>query len=399
MSESFRLYVIAVVASAATLVAVFLLGLVLPFKPFLLFAIPVALTARYTGRGPTVFAVVLSLIAISVSLFGSGTEALRTGRQLWFHALIFAVVAFTINATTEALRKARREAERSAARLDDVNAKLEDQMEEVQMLSEHLYSTNLSLEAALDKAEQATRAREDVLGVVAHDLRNPLHLLMITTEMLADTGLSREKRDQLIGVMHRSARRMNRLIDDLLEIVRQEAGQMKLEMENVAAATIMAHAAEMFQNVASDKAVSLRVEECPSDVVVKADAERVMQVLSNLMGNAVKFVGSGGSVVLKCEPRGGEVEFSVSDSGPGIAPEDLARLFEKFWQRRRSDKRGVGLGLAIAKGIVEAHGGRIWAESEVGVGSTFHFTLSRGIRDAEDSLVGAQSNKGGAEWT
>ena len=106
-----------------------------------------------------------------------------------------------------------------------------------------------------------------------------------------------------------------------------------------------------------------------------ADEERIMQVMSNLVGNALKFVPRGGSVVLKCEPRGAEAVFAVTDSGPGIASEDLERLFDKFWQRRLTDRRGVGLGLAIARGIVEAHGGRIWAESNVGVGSTFYFSL------------------------
>jgi signal transduction histidine kinase len=119
---------------------------------------------------------------------------------------------------------------------------------------------------------------------------------------------------------------------------------------------------------------------------VRADAERVVQVFSNLIGNALKFVPRGGTVVLNGERNGTEAVFSVADSGPGIAKEDLDRLFEKFWQRRRDDRRGVGLGLTIARGIVEAHGGHIWVESQVGLGATFYFTLPAVTHHAEDAL-------------
>jgi signal transduction histidine kinase len=408
MSENFRRYSVAVLASAATLGVVVMLGAVLPFEPFLLFAIPVAITSRYAGRGPTVLTVLLSIAAISLALVtasGPQRQMLHAGSQLWLHGLLFAAVAFSIDSATEALRKARFDAERSAARLEDVNVELEQQMDQVQMLSEDLHRTNLSLQIARDKAEDASRAREDMLGVVAHDLRNPLSLLMMTTELLAETEPSREKTDQLVGVMQRAAGRMNRLIEDLLEVVRQESGHMKLDLEETAAVSLLAQTAEMFQTVAVEKGVLLHVEECPPGLAVMADAERIMQVLSNLVGNALKFVSPGGTVALKCEPRGDEMMFSVTDTGPGIADEDLDRLFEKFWQRRRTDKRGVGLGLAIARGIVDAHGGRIWAESRVGVGSTFYFTLPAVTRHDSDSPVAAAMSvaamspaKEGAAW-
>jgi signal transduction histidine kinase len=368
---------------------VLLLGTVLPFEPFLLFAIPVAVTSRYAGRGPTVVTVFLSIAAISLALFdavGEQGRTMHTGPELWVHALLFAIVAIAIDSTTEALRKARIDAERSAERLEDVNVELEQQMDQVQLLSEDLRRTNLCLEAARDKAEEASRAREDMLAVVAHDLRNPLNLLMMTTELLADTDPSREKTDQLLGVMQRAARRMNRLIDDLLEVVRQEAGHMTLDLEDTTAESLLAQTAEMFQAAALEKGVSLHVEACPPELAVNADAERIMQVLSNLVGNALKFVPPGGVIALKCESKGDEVVFSITDSGPGIARDDLNWLFEKFWQRRRTDKRGVGLGLAIAKGIVEAHGGRIWAESELGAGSTFYFALPAIKRDPDHEV-------------
>jgi signal transduction histidine kinase len=375
MSDKARRYGIALLTSVTTLGVVALLARILPFEPFLLFVVPVVLTSRYAGRGPTALAVVLCALGIEATLIVSSGRFRFSIAELWIHAALFAIVAFAIDSSSEALRKAGRDAKRSAERLEDVNVELEQQMDQIQVLSEDLHRTNESLAAARDKAEDASRAREEVLAIVAHDLRNPLNLLMMTTQLFAETQPSAEKRDQLLGVIRRTAQRMNRLIEDLLEVVRQESGHMKLEVEAVPVASLVAQTAEMFQTSAVEKGVSLRVEECPGDLTVRCDAERIMQVLSNLVGNALKFVPRGGSVLLKCDRRATEALFSVADSGPGIAREDLDRLFEKFWQRRHTDKRGVGLGLAIARGIVEAHGGRIWAESRVGVGSTFYFTL------------------------
>jgi signal transduction histidine kinase len=173
-----------------------------------------------------------------------------------------------------------------------------------------------------------------------------------------------------------------------------------LDVDEISVASLLAQTAEMFQTTAAENGISLRVEETPPGLTVRRDSERIMQVLSNLVGNGIKFVGRGGSVVLKCELKGDEAIFSVADSGPGIAGEDLDRLFEKFWQRRRTDKRGVGLGLAIARGIVEAHGGRIWVESRIGDGSTFYFTLPAVSQRREDHLQPANTfAKESALWT
>jgi signal transduction histidine kinase len=398
MSDTVRRYGIAVLASGVGLAVVVLLARILPFEPFLLFAVPVALTSRYAGRGPTALTVVLSAIGIEATLILSHGRFRFSVGELWLHAAIFAVVAWAIDSTTEALRRARRDAERTARHLEDLNVEVEQQMDQLQMLSEDLQQSNRSLAAARDVAEAASRAREEMLAVVAHDLRNPLNVVMMTTQLFVDTQPSGEKRDQLAGVILRSAQRMNRLIEDLLEVVRVENGNMKLNVEKVSAASLLAQAAEMFQTTAAEKGISLRVEAAPPSLAVSADSERIMQVLSNIVGNALKFVSRGASVVLKCELKGTEAIFSVADSGPGIDGEDLDKLFEKFWQRRRTDRRGVGLGLAIARGIVEAHGGRIWVESRIGDGSTFYFSLPAVIQSEElepaHNLV-----KDGALWT
>jgi signal transduction histidine kinase len=174
---------------------------------------------------------------------------------------------------------------------------------------------------------------------------------------------------------------------------------MKLDVEDVSVASLIAETAEMFQATAAEKGISFRVEKTPPGLAVRGDSERIIQVLGNLVGNALKFVPRGGSVVLKCERNEQDAICSVADSGPGIAPDDLDRLFEKFWQRRRNDKRGVGLGLAIARGIVEAHGGRIWAESNVGVGSTFYFTLPAVAESSKELQLANASAEENTLWT
>ena len=375
MSDNARRYGIAVLASALGFAAVFSLSRIVPFEPFLLYAVPVALTSRYGGRGPTALTVVLTLLAIEGTLILSTGRFTLTDADLWVHAGVFAAAAFAIDSTTEALRRARRTAERSAASLEDMNVELEQQMDHIRLLSDDLQRTNECLAEARDVAQAASRAREEMLAVVAHDLRNPLNLVMMTTQLITETQPNAERRDQLLAVMERSAKRMNRLIEDLLEVVRQESGQMSLDIGEVSVSSLFAQTSEMFQSAAAQKGVALHVEDTPPALTVWADSERIIQVLSNIVGNALKFVPRDGNIIVKCQPKAEEVIFAVADTGPGMAKEDLDRLFEKFWQRRRSDKRGVGLGLAIARGIVEAHGGKIWCESTVGVGSTFYFTL------------------------
>ena len=390
MPERVRRYEVAVIGSAVAIIVVMALSAILPFKPLLLFAIPVVLTSRYAGRGPTV-AVVALVILGTVSLFVLSGQFRLTHPQIWMHTAVFIIVAIVIDSTSAALNRALREAEQSASHLEDLNIELEQQMDHIQRLSDDLQTTNRCLAQARDTAEDASRAREEMLAVVAHDLRNPLNLMMMTTQLLADADVSRERREHLFSVIYRASHRMNRLIEDLLEIVRQESGQMTLNIEDVPAASIISQTAEMFQSAAMERGISLRATDASPDLAVRSDQGRIIQVMSNLVGNALKFVPSGGTVVLDAKREDGEVVFSVNDSGPGIPPEDLHRLFERFWQRRRDDKRGVGLGLTIARGIVEAHGGRIWAESQLGHGATFYFTLPSAAERSARPAIATQS--------
>jgi signal transduction histidine kinase len=231
-------------------------------------------------------------------------------------------------------------------------------------------------DAELDKrrsAELLAQAREDVLGVVAHDLRNPLNLIQMTAELMIDEELPLERRKQMLGIAVRAAKQMNRLIEDLLDAVRLQAGRLSLELEPISVETIVKQADEIFRPLAEKR--HLRFEAAGDGGTVRADLTRVSQVVGNLIGNAIKFTPENGSVRLRATCDDKLVEFRVTDDGPGIAVDSMPHLFDSFWQARLSDRRGVGLGLTIAKGIVEAHGGRIWVESAIGAGSTFHFTL------------------------
>jgi signal transduction histidine kinase len=224
-------------------------------------------------------------------------------------------------------------------------------------------------------AELMARAREEVLGVVAHDLRNPLNLIGMTVQLFLDIDPPAEQRETLLQVMKRAVAQSNRLVGDLLDTVRLEAGRLSLDLEPCSAKELLIHTEETFRPIAAERRVHLDIAYPPPELRVRADEARLLQALGNLVGNALKFVEPGGRVVVGGEPEGDSVTFQVEDTGPGIAPESLEHLFDRFWQARRTDRRGVGLGLAIAKGIVEAHGGQLRVQSRVGEGSTFSFTV------------------------
>jgi PAS domain S-box-containing protein len=228
-----------------------------------------------------------------------------------------------------------------------------------------------------DTAQRAIRARDDVLGVVAHDLRNPLNTILMQASALEPVGPAENERGRSNPgeVIVRAAKRMNRLIQDLLDVTRMEAGQLSMQLERVDTLTLLSDVLQAQTPLAASSHIELRLEAAPDLPPVDADRDRLLQVFENLIGNAMKFTETGGRIVVAAEHDDTDVRFSVSDTGAGIKPEDVPHLFDRFWQAVGAEHEGAGLGLPIVKGIVEAHGGRIWVESMLGRGSTFSFTI------------------------
>jgi signal transduction histidine kinase len=219
------------------------------------------------------------------------------------------------------------------------------------------------------KAEQAVRARDDVLAIVAHDLRSPLGAILLQAD-----ALRRDMRKPA-EALQRAANRMSRLIQDLLDVTRMEAGRLSIEQARIPARQVASDSIEAHKAIAAARSIELGLNLGQDLPEVWADRERLLQVLENLIGNALKFTQPGGRIIIGAEPSDGQVLFSVADTGAGIAPDHLAHLFDRFWRARSTERQSAGLGLSIAKGIVEAHGGRIWVESTLGRGSTFSFTI------------------------
>ena len=237
-------------------------------------------------------------------------------------------------------------------------------------------SAALALENAqlLGQSREATRIRDEVLRVVAHDLRNPLNTIGLTADFLESELVPPEDGRNKLKLITRAVAQADHLIQDLLDVARMEVGQLVVEASPMDARTLAKEAIELNQTLALQRGIELQAQIPDQLSCVEADSKRVQQVFSNLIGNAIKFSPRGAQVVLSARKRQGAVCFSVRDNGPGIAPDDFPHLFDPFWQAKRG-VHGAGLGLPIARAIVHAHGGTIWAESKVGAGSTFNFTL------------------------
>ncbi|GAB5603226.1 HAMP domain-containing sensor histidine kinase [Thermus sp. FJN-A] len=223
--------------------------------------------------------------------------------------------------------------------------------------------------------EQVEKTRVELIGTVAHELRTPLSALQAYAEALADGVMAPE---QVARSIEREVRAMARLVQDLALVSQVEAKAVVLHPKPLDPKALLEGAVERFLPAFQAKGVALRVFSTPTLPLVLADEERALQVFANLLSNALRHTPEGGEVRLKAEDRGKEVLFSVEDTGPGIPEAHLPRIFERFYRidpsRSRKDG-GTGVGLTIAKGLVEAMGGRIWAESEPGQGSAFRFTL------------------------
>ena len=224
-------------------------------------------------------------------------------------------------------------------------------------------------------AQRATVARDEVLGAVSHDLRNPLAAISLCARALAE-DMPDENRREIIGTITESAAMMNRMIQDLLDVATIDSGHLRIDVSRQQVEPLVEQAIELAKGAALERGVDVRASAPALLPEITADPTRIVQVLDNLVSNAIKFTEVGGSVTVSVESRGDLVMISVRDTGIGIPATHLPHIFDRHWHAQRiAPTAGTGLGLAIAKGIIEAHGGRITVDSTEGVGSTFSFTL------------------------
>jgi len=231
------------------------------------------------------------------------------------------------------------------------------------------------------EAQNAVQMRERVLAIVSHDLRNQLGVIAMGANLLSRRTSALDEADvrKPIETVQRTATSMQHLVGDLLDMASIQAGRLSIERQPTEIKPILLESCENHQPMARDKALTLRTDVPVDGVQVVADRNRILQVMANLLGNAVKFCDAGDVVTLRAETQDRDVLISVSDTGPGIPQQELTNIFEAYRtvERPGQSKSGTGLGLYIAKGVIERHGGRIWVESEIGVGTTFFFTLPR----------------------
>lgn len=240
-------------------------------------------------------------------------------------------------------------------------------------------ASNKVLREAVDRLKEVDRLKDQLLSNVSHELRTPITIVKSALELMLDEDVS-EEQEKLINMSRNNLNRLNTLVGDLLYFSRGEKGIPDEEIEKVSIEELVKRAVAGIQHMADVSNVSINVSLDKNLPKVDASMDRLLQVLTNLLGNAIKFNKEGGRIDVKARYKKGDdsVTISVSDTGIGIPKDQLSRVFDRFYQVDGSASRkygGTGLGLAITKSIVEAHGGRIWVESEVGKGSTFYFTL------------------------
>ena len=222
--------------------------------------------------------------------------------------------------------------------------------------------------------QEAIKARQETLAVVSHDLRAPLNNVLLCSSMISNTNLDPNV-SKLTGMIDRSSRQMENLISDLQDVSEMEMGRLTIEKKQFEIPSLLESIRDTFAQAARSKSIELEIAHPDKIPRLHADPDRIIQVLSNLVGNALKFTPNGGKIAVRVSVFPREVRFEVQDTGPGIAEESRSRVFEQFWKTKTSGKRGRGLGLYIAKMIVERHGGKIWVESDGRTGSTFFFTI------------------------
>ena len=268
------------------------------------------------------------------------------------------------------VRSRQLELDRMYREVANANTQLEDKADALERIA-------ASERIARSDAEAAIATRDALLAIVSHDLRNPLGAIVSSAGLLQHTtfgGNEGERIHKSADSILRSADRMNRLIADLLDLAQIQAGKLSVEQSSQDVEGLINECLELMRPLAASRDLTGRTG---AILMVHCDRERALQILSNLVGNAIKFTPEAGSICIEADRAGHEVRFLVRDTGQGVSEEELPHIFDRFWQGHRKNRVGIGLGLSIVKGLVEAHGGRLWVESKLGAGTTFFFTLPR----------------------
>jgi signal transduction histidine kinase len=253
-----------------------------------------------------------------------------------------------------------------------------ERAETARALSNERDATDRYLLTERGRSDEELANRDDFLGIVSHDLRDLLSGIELSASVIEQNTLQPDKAPQTRAEtqrIHRYVSRMGRLLSDLVDVASIDAGKLSVSAERGDVIALIDEAADMFRAAAAARGIALMTQVEASSLVARFDHDRMLQVLGNLIANAVKFTERGGAIVISGEPAGDKLRICVRDTGAGIASDMLENVFERFWQVGKNDRRGLGLGLYISKCIVEAHGGTIVADSTLGTGSRFCVTL------------------------
>jgi two-component system sensor histidine kinase/response regulator len=243
----------------------------------------------------------------------------------------------------------------------------------------HKADTFFALYRRKQELAHALQVRDDVLAVVSHDLRDPLNVVAMAGSMLQQLGTLRNEPQtlEIASMLHRSVDRMQRMISDLLDMATLRSGRLSIQTGPGEVGCLLGEAVTAQQPSAAKKHIELRCDALHDKTTLQFDRQRMLQVFSNLIGNAIKFCDGGATIVVSAVAERDSVHFSVEDTGPGIKDGDIDKLFDPYWSGGREARGGTGLGLYITRGIVEAHGGRIWAENRSSGGAALRFVLPR----------------------
>jgi signal transduction histidine kinase/HAMP domain-containing protein len=256
---------------------------------------------------------------------------------------------------------------------EELEKRVEERTKDLSAQAAELRLSNQQLANTVEELQRLDKMRGDFLNIVSHDLRIPLTSIVGYAEFLEEIAITPQQKDFARNVLAASDR-MTKLLDELLDFARMEAGKFRLSRETIDYPETVHLAVEGMAPLAEKKKLEL-IEDLPPFLLVDADPDRVVQAMNNLLSNAIKFTKEGGRIEVRVRQENGFAVTEVEDTGKGISPEDLPHMFEKFYRAPGSEEKGAGLGLAITKSLVEAHGGHIEVESELGKGSLFRFTL------------------------